>query len=447
MTDSYCMVVQKFLAIVPDGRVIDDEQFEVRHRLILWVLAAHVPVLIVIGLANNFALWHALLEVSPAAILGVFGLRGHRLVRSIASCLGLVYAASALVHFTGGIIEAHFHWFVVLALTSLYVDVRPFVAVIAYTAIHHAVMSVYDPTLVFEHQRGQENPFLWTGVHVVFVVMMIGAVGVNWYTLQQQHNRWLTATAEQKQTAAEQARLAAETARLAEEREVRLRQRGQQAREMARDAAELVAASAQVRNQIEATSTAMTTMVASTDEVNEKLEGVVSMAREADEQASSTREAVQSLEEKSRLITEMVDLISDIAGKTNLLSLNATIEAERAGAAGQGFAVVATEVKDLARQTSEATHQIRTITDEIRSHIDDSSNRVAGVAEVVRAIAENQGEVGGHMRAQRSGVSEARDDVESAGQTMLQVISGIEELHRAVENAEEASAGQDQALV
>ena len=72
---------------IPDGRVIDDEQFEIRHRIISIVLIAHAPVLTIIGLLNDFALWHTLLEVSPVLVLAGFGLGPlHRLPRSIASC-------------------------------------------------------------------------------------------------------------------------------------------------------------------------------------------------------------------------------------------------------------------------------------------------------------------------------------------------------------------------
>jgi methyl-accepting chemotaxis protein len=76
------------------------------------------------------------------------------------------------------------------------------------------------------------------------------------------------------------------------------------------------------------------------------------------DEAKRTRETVAGLSESSAQIGDVVKMISGIAQKTNLLALNATIEAARAGDAGNGFAVVAGEVKSLANQTARATEQI-----------------------------------------------------------------------------------------
>ena len=83
----------------------------------------------------------------------------------------------------------------------------------------------------------------------------------------------------------------------------------------------------------------------------------------------SIGETVVRLSENSRTIGEIIESVQDIADQSNLLAVNASIEAARAGDYGKGFAVVAHEIKSLADQSKQATNQVRNILEEIRQWV------------------------------------------------------------------------------
>jgi putative methionine-R-sulfoxide reductase with GAF domain len=91
------------------------------------------------------------------------------------------------------------------------------------------------------------------------------------------------------------------------------------------------------------------------------------VAQDAVNRASDMTHEVEALGEASTAIGDVIKIISSIADQTNLLALNATIEAARAGEVGRGFAVVAGEVKDLARETAEATQRVSAQITEIQN--------------------------------------------------------------------------------
>ncbi|MEQ9198383.1 MAG: PAS domain-containing methyl-accepting chemotaxis protein, partial [Rhodospirillales bacterium] len=124
---------------------------------------------------------------------------------------------------------------------------------------------------------------------------------------------------------------------------------------------------------------------ASVREISSQVVRASQMSSEAVDQAGQSGETIAGLAKAAGKIGDVIELINDIAEQTNLLALNATIEAARAGEAGKGFAVVASEVKNLANQTAKATGEIRGLVTEVQKSTEAS---VTAIAVITNSIAE-----------------------------------------------------------
>src|SRR5690242_15113564 len=112
--------IRRFL---PTGRVLEELDFSARHRLLTWILALHIPVLIAVGLITGHTVITSLSgALIVAALVGFAVLPGDRRRRALSTSLGLLTCSALLVHLTHGSSEAHFHYFVAVALIALYQD-------------------------------------------------------------------------------------------------------------------------------------------------------------------------------------------------------------------------------------------------------------------------------------------------------------------------------------
>ncbi len=159
----------------------------------------------------------------------------------------------------------------------------------------------------------------------------------------------------------------------------------------------------------------------SVQEIRRQVEQAAACSLTAVNEARATGEVVQELTQAANRISDILGLISNIAGQTNLLALNATIEAARAGEAGRGFAVVAAEVKELANQTSAATAQI---SDQVGA-IQSSTARAVGA---IGSIASTIQQMNAYSNAIASAVSQQGSATGEIVRSVAQASAGTSEV-------------------
>lgn len=166
-------------------------------------------------------------------------------------------------------------------------------------------------------------------------------------------------------------------------------------------------------------------MTSTVGEIAQSAEKARAITEGAVTQSRRTSDKMNALGESARKIGRVTETITEISEQTNLLALNATIEAARAGEAGKGFAVVANEIKELARQTAEATIDIKnqisdmqattatTVEDieKISTVIVEINNVINGIATAVEEQSAATGEIAGNIAQASQGIAEVNENV------------------------------------
>ena len=158
------------------------------------------------------------------------------------------------------------------------------------------------------------------------------------------------------------------------------------------------------------------------------------------EQMGSIAEAIVRLSEQSQAIGEIIATVNDLAEQSNLLAVNAAIEAAKAGEQGKGFAVVAQEVKSLAEQSKQATGQVRAILNDIQRATSAAVLATEQGSKVVDAGAQKSQESGEAIRQLSESVTESAQAAVQIAASSQQQLAGMDQVALAMEGIKQASA-------
>ncbi|RUM45353.1 MAG: bacteriohemerythrin [Desulfocapsa sp.] len=223
--------------------------------------------------------------------------------------------------------------------------------------------------------------------------------------------------------------------------------------EMSVNMSTVTEASEQAAQNVNIMASAMEEMSSAIQEIAGNTAEASTMTAEAVGYAKSSTEKVNHLGKAALEISKVTEVITEISEQTNLLALNATIEAARAGEAGKGFAVVANEIKELAKQTSQATSEIKNKIESIQSSTDDTVADISNINSVIDSVNEivstiasaveeqsvTASDISGNVSDAANGIDEVNENVSQASLVAGEIARDITEVSQVSKEAQQGS--------
>ena len=329
-----------------------------------------------------------------------------RRVRAAVTAVGLMTASALLVYFSGGFIEAHFHFFVVAGVIATYEDWAPFAAGIVYVAVEHSLFGMSNPGAVYNHPDAIANPMGWGLVHAVFLLGLSAALVSNWVSIERSREE----TRAQIRNVRDSEEAKAEVERLNERLLVRADElatamdavsNGDFTAEPPTDTdieaiAEISAAFGAMRRELSATIVNLrefaTTVERTTRSVHDDV-GTLErtqkqLAADVREFATGLRDQADDLESTTAELSNLSATIEEIAANADQVSSEAGRAADAAGAG----TVTAEEAIEAIEQIERSVEELAALVESLDARMDDvseSTDLIESIAEQTNTLALN----------------------------------------------------------
>lgn len=428
----------------------------------IWVLCLSV-------IATGYVLKDTWIETSVVALgfslfTTFFHLRDPISARTrytLASSVALIW--TMLVYNTAGlpdgfVLDMHMIYFILNAIIVAYFCWKTLLIMNVIIVIHHLVFSFLLPQFIWP---SDDYSFLHLVLHAIYATITAGAVmwiAYHVYNLFAKNHKTLSALENEEKNRQlleeEQQKLRVQKEQEAKETLLSLAQsldeqmgntlgmvkenadaledssqtlhakaqatvsQGQEASTLSEDALKATQAVASATAELDQSSTEITSRVTASNQT----------IQQAASHAEETNAIVQTLNDGAERIGEVVTMIQAIAEQTNLLALNATIEAARAGEAGKGFAVVASEVKNLANQTASATDEVNAQIQRIQGDTHKAVNALRNITTAINEVNIMSGDIMSAITQQHDAITHISQNVATTATTTESITSHIKSL-------------------